>query len=124
VSYYTWVRGYRKILSLLGILILTSAAPGLGQYRIPRSDNIFDILTPSCNSYYYIFLAFPDSKICIIFGWDSLESEFFSLVKLKINEISENHVPEMPEKSHFQNEYAGGKGNGGGGFAEGFEACT
>ena len=26
-------------------------------------------------------------------------------VKLKINEISENHVPEMPEKSHFQNEY-------------------
>jgi hypothetical protein len=38
-------------------------------------------------------------------GWDSLGSEFFSRVKLKINEILENLVPEMPKKSRFQDEY-------------------
>jgi hypothetical protein len=42
-----------KILPLLGILRLTSAAPGLGRYRIPRSDNIFDIQDPLTESLTY-----------------------------------------------------------------------
>jgi hypothetical protein len=34
-----------------------------------------------------------------VIGWDSLESENFAHVKLEINEITGNHVPEIPEKS-------------------------
>jgi hypothetical protein len=46
VNYNTRDRGYRKILSLLGILILTSAAPGLGHclgiLSKPRIFNVFE----------------------------------------------------------------------------------
>jgi hypothetical protein len=34
-------------------------------------------------------------------GWDSQESDFLARATLKINEISENHVPKLPKKSRY-----------------------